>query len=204
MKINKLNYFQNNNITYKKSINKYYLNFILSKLKIFLNLLFELKNINGRVYFIGFPDFTLANFSVLFKKFNVINLKSEIWVNGLLSNSVYMSRYFSYNRVKSKLKKNKLIFLKEFKNILNKNITPDLIIFYKNDLETKSILKECHKLKIPVILIFDNLQTDNIYTSKYISTIFSHNTFFNKELFIYFFYKVLKSLLRREKLYINK
>ena len=76
-----------------KFLNKSSLNVSLIKLKILLNLLFELYIINGKVYFIGFPDFTLSKFSSLFYKFNIINFKSGIWVNGLLSNSIYMKKY---------------------------------------------------------------------------------------------------------------
>merc|ERR1712115_646497 len=66
MKINKTNEF----------LNKSSLNVSLLKLKILLNLLFDLYIINGKVYFIGFPDFTLSKFSSLFYKFNIINFKS--------------------------------------------------------------------------------------------------------------------------------
>ena len=197
----------NNLLTTNNFIKKYYLNNVLSKLKVLLKLLFELNIIKGKVYFIGFPDFTVSNFSILFKRFNSINLKSEIWVNGLLSNSVYMSRYLSYNRVKSKLKKKKIIFIKEFKDLFNRYSIPSLLIFYKNQPEIQPIIIECQKLKVPVVIIFDKpiTVTNTTYDSNII-TIFNYNLLYKKELFIHFFYKLLESLLKKNNLFnkINK
>lgn len=186
MKINKTNKF----------LNKSSLNVSLIKLKILLNLLFELYIINGKVYFIGFPDFTLSKFSSLFYKFNIINFKSGIWVNGLLSNSIYMKKFFSYNRLK--LKKKNLIFIKKFKDILDNRKLPDLIILYETNSETVTILKECQKIKIPIVIIFSNqFLSDN--NNHY--TIFNSNSFLKKELFINFFFKLLNSVLKKKVLY---
>jgi len=186
MKINKTNEF----------LNKSSLNVSLLKLKILLNLLFDLYIINGKVYFIGFPDFTLSKFSSLFYKFNIINFKSGIWVNGLLSNSIYMKKFFSYSR--AKLKKKNLIFIKKFKDILDNRKLPDLIILYETNSEIITILKECQKIKIPIVIIFGNkllLENNNYYT------IFNSNLFFKKELFINFFFKLLNSVLKKKVLY---
>lgn len=196
MKIHNTKSLKHNNYLTQSDIN-----FIKLKLKNFLNFFFEFKKINSKIYFIGFPENNPTNYPLLFNKFQITSLKSEIWVNGLLSNSIYMNKYLNHSRVKFKLKKNKILFLKEFGSILSKDNKPDLIIFYENKIDLKNILKECHSLKIPVITVFDDFHYEEGLKNYTVLTIFNSNLSIKKEFFELFFYKVLKSLFYRENIY---
>ena len=192
MKINNRNLLEHLNI-----IEKNQLNIIKNKLKKLFNLIVNFKKLNSVIYFIGFSEFSSKKYYKFLKQFNIISLNNETWVNGLISNSVYMNKYLRNN------KKKKKSFNKEFRKILKNNKYPDLIIFYENTLESKDILKECLNLKIPVIIIFDHLNNYSIKNKKLFS-IFNSNYFVSKNMFDNFFSTILISLLKREEIYKKK
>ena len=193
MKINNRNLLEHLNI-----IEKNQLNIIKNKLKKLFNLIVNFKKLNSVIYFIGFSEFSSKKYYKFLKQFNIISLNNETWVNGLISNSVYMNKYLRNNN-----KKKKKSFNKEFGYILKNNKYPDLIIFYENTLESKDILKECLNLKIPVIIIFDHLNNYSIKNKKLFS-IFNSNYFVSKNMFDNFFSTILISLLKREAIYKKK
>lgn len=193
MKINNINLLEHLNI-----IEKNQLNIIKNKLKKLFNLIVNFKKLNSVIYFIGFSEFSSKKYYKFLKQFNIISLNNETWVNGLISNSVYMNKYLRKNK---KIKKKS--FNKEFGYILKNNKYPDLIIFYENTLESKDILKECLNLKIPVIIIFDHLNNYSIKNKKLFS-IFNSNYFVSKNMFDNFFSTILISLLKREAIYKKK
>lgn len=193
MKINNINLLEHLNI-----IEKNQLNIIKNKLKKLFNLIVNFKKLNSVIYFIGFSEFSSKKYYKFLKQFNIISLNNETWVNGLISNSVYMNKYLRNNK-----KKKKKSFNKEFGYILKNNKYPDLIIFYENTLESKDILKECLNLKIPVIIIFDHLNNYSIKNKKLFS-IFNSNYFVSKNMFDNFFSTILISLLKREAIYKKK
>ena len=194
MKINNINLSEHLNI-----IEKNQLNIIKNKLKKLLNLVIEFNNLNSVIYFIGFSDLYSKKYYKFLKQFNIISFNNETWVNGLISNSVYMNKYLRNNKIKLKKKS----FNKEFGYILKNNKYPDLIIFYENTFESRDILKECQNLKIPVIIIFDHLNNYSINKKKLFS-IFNSNYFVSKNMFDNFFFKILTSLLKREEIYKTK
>ena len=88
MKINNINLLEHLNI-----IEKNQLNIIKNKLKKLFNLIVNFKKLNSVIYFIGFSEFSSKKYYKFLKQFNIISLNNETWVNGLISNSVYMNKY---------------------------------------------------------------------------------------------------------------
>lgn len=174
------------------------LNTIKFNFKRFLYIFFGLRKFNSNIYFIGFSDLQYSNFSKLFKFFNIKYFKDNIWITGLLSNSRYTHKFLKIKRLDSIFKKKSDHHVKDFYKILKDKKLPDLLVFYERKPYTKYIIKECLKLKIPVIILFDV----NIPCENNLIKVFHYNL--KKEIFTKYLFQILKVLLKREKIIEKK
>jgi len=174
------------------------LNTIKFNFKRFLYIFFGLRKFKSNIYFIGFSDLQYSNFSKLFKFFNIKYFKDNIWITGLLSNSRYTHKFLKIKRLDSIFKKKSDNHVKDFYKILKDKKLPDLLVFYERKPYTKYIIKECLKLKIPVIILFDvNTPCENNLIK-----VFHYNL--KKEIFTKYLFQILKVLLKREKILEKK
>ena len=218
MKLNKLNYNKKNFITsylidiklsssigFNSQVDKQqkfslncYKNLDLNFKKIF-KIIFEFHKFNKTIVFVGFPDIKKYNFSLLFNKFNYIFLKENIWVNGVLCNSKYLIPYMNSKRFKNFFKKEKIIFLKNFNNLVNLKKTPDLIILF-NVKGNEHLIAEANKVKIPVISF---ISEDTVFVKKLglTSNIFNFSNLYLSKIVTRLVYFLLSSIFFR---YIKK
>ena len=160
-----------------------------NKLKLFITFIFRLNIKVSRLYLVGFKEKIGKDFHNLLKSFNLLLLKDEHFVPGFLTNIKKIKKSI-------KFKNYNLKFL--VKNLRIKEL-PDLIFIYDTHPDTINLVKECQKLKIPVIILFDN---HNIKESNVILTIFK-GVNFDKNILFFIISNLLKSLLIKL-IYIKK
>jgi len=161
------------------------------RLKTILKIIFECLKSNRKIFLVGFPDSGNLKFSSSPNQTNCRNFKSKFWINGLLSNSLYIQKYLNSDKSSTSLKKDNLKFFKDFTKNLGKKKVPDLIIYY-NRKDNLNSIKESYKLKIPIILIFDDR-----YSHISVFNNYNHNTRFIRGLIITLFHTLFKSILSR-------
>lgn len=154
-----------------------------------LLLFFGLKRFNNNIYLIGFPE-SGKSFYKLFNYFNIKYLKENTWTTGLFSNPTYINKFIKSRRFNLMLKR-KNQNIKNFIN-LNTKCLPSLIVLYEKKPYTKYILKECANLKIPVVIMFDNIMRRDINYMKVFHTV-------DKDLFTRYIFFLFKSLLKKQK-----
>lgn len=108
---------------------------------------------NKKILFIGFPNVLNNKFNLLFNKTNHYFINQESWIYNFLVN---------YNKI---LSLKKISSNKEVKTLININEIPDLIVFYDQIKETKSI-KEIISLKIPFISFMNSSANSNLIEYK--------------------------------------
>lgn len=188
--------FHNKSFTriFNSNVHDITLNEIKFNFKRFLYTFLGLRKFKSNIYFIGFPDSKDYHFSKLFKFYNISSLKGDLWITGLFSNMKYIHKYIKIKRLNVILKKSNTNPIKDFYKILNIKILPDLVVLYERKGYTKYIIKECLKLRIPVIILFDiNFQYDHNLIK-----IFNHSI--KKEMFTKYFFSTLKILLKKDRI----
>lgn len=166
--------------------------------KKFLHVFFGMRRFRSKIFLIGFSDSQYCNFSKLFKFFKINYFKGDVWIPGLFSNHKFIYKFIKIKRLNILLKKKDVNYIKDFYKIFRSSSLPDLIIFYERKPYTKYILKECLKLKIPVIILFDiNYQYDSNLIKVFHSNI-------KKEIFNKYLFFILKILLKKERIIEKK
>ena len=186
------------NKTFKFNIYDLTVSNIKFNFKKFLQIFFGLRRFRSKIFLIGFSDSQYCNFSKLFKFFKINYFKGDVWIPGLFSNHKFIYKFIRIKRLNIVLKKKDVNHIKDFYKIFRSSSLPDLIIFYERKPYTKYILKECLKLKIPVIILFDiNYQYDSNLIKVFHSNI-------KKEIFNKYLFSILKILLKKERIVEKK
>ena len=121
------------------------LNQIELYLKKSLNIIYRYHVNNKTIVFVGIPDYIKKMFKPVLKKSRHVYLNENIWLNGLITNKVFIQKYIKKNR----------IYIPQIRK------KPDLIVILDEKKEEKA-LKEANCLKIPVISINSNFLKNSI------------------------------------------
>jgi len=162
-------------------------------LKKFFKFIFEFHRYDSTIVFVGFPCATKYDFRRLFKKFKYISLNKNIWINGTLCNSKSLLPYVNSKKIATMLKKKNIVFLNQFGSLIKLEKNPDLVVLFDNS-SNKNIIKECQKLKIPVISFIGKTMNKSLV----ISNVFNlERTHYSKRYLSKYIYLLLSSVLHR-------
>ena len=161
--------------------------------KIF-KIIYEFHKYNRNIVFVGFPEVIGYNFNSLFHKFDYIFLSNKVWVNGVLCNSKSLIPYIHSKRFKNFFTKEKVIFLKNFNNLVKLKKLPDLIVLFDTN-HSEKLLLEAKKMKTPIIAFISNDKECNNLTL--VSNIFNFDIKHSFKIIVKVFYILLSSILFR-------
>mmetsp|Transcript_19518 Transcript_19518/g.33378 ORF Transcript_19518/g.33378 Transcript_19518/m.33378 type:complete len:212 (-) Transcript_19518:53-688(-) len=136
IKLTKLQLIKSKN--YKNTenrVNSFTTEFYLKKS---LNIIYKYHINNKKIIFIGVPTSIQKQFKSILKKTKHIFLTKNIWVSGIITNKIPITK-----NLKTNLKKNTL-------KLLNINTRPCLIVLFDEPQENK-VIQESKKLQIPLI-----------------------------------------------------
>lgn len=164
------------------------------KLKKTFKIIYEFHRFNQNIVFIGFPESRIFNFNSLFFKFNYLFLKNKVWVNGVLCNSKALMPYIYSKRFKNFFLKEKIIFLKNFSQLVKLKKSPDLLVLF-DITDNGKLLSEANKLKIPVISFINNINnSENLVIT---SNVFSFNVKYSLQIILKMIYMLFSSIMFR-------
>ena len=148
---------------YKKKIENNYHDDVLNikteftelHLKRALQVIYKYHMNHKKILFIGIPQNFQKKISKILKTTKHVAIPQSIWINGILSNRCAISRSLHLKRRKNIKKKNwlenKIIYF-----LISVIKQPDLIVIFNPNLE-KNALNETYKLKLPVVILDNNL-----------------------------------------------
>jgi ribosomal protein S2 len=111
-----------------------------------------------KILFVGVPQNFQKKMSKVLKQTKHISIPQSIWINGILTNRLAISRHLYLKRRKNietpTLSKNKAIYF-----LLSIIKQPDLIVIFNQSFE-KNTLNEIFDLRLPIITLENNLYFD--------------------------------------------
>ena len=172
---------------FKPQILKLNISNISLQIKKFLAIIYKFHLANKKIYFFGISEKIFLKYQKLLNNSNHLFFPQSYWKKGLLVNKTNIFKYLR-KKINSTIKnKNLNKKISTYFLLTNK---PDLIVILNNNNEeTKDIINETNKLKIPTIIFNEK----NIQFSKYISTNIQKE---NKKNEFYFamIYSILKKI----------
>jgi ribosomal protein S2 len=142
-----------------------------------------------KILFIGFPLINKKKFIKLIKNTNHYFIPESMWLNGFFSNKLFIKKNYNIhikNLKKVNVKKNSK--LKKFKYLFN--INPDLVVLFQKNLNI-NMVKECYKLKIPIISF------GNFFYSNYITYKIPGNYIYNLKQLIIIYNLLLYAIFKK-------
>ena len=143
----------------ENSINLIKIKLIEVHLKQALKIIYNYHINNKKIFFIGIPQIIQTNFQNFLQRTNHLFIPENVWIQGILSNKISILRYIKkqFDLTNNSNKKNKAL-----KSVFQVKTKPDLIVIFnkKSDL---NVLQEVKLLQIPVIIVTDTLDIQNLY-----------------------------------------
>lgn len=125
-------------------------------LKKILQIIYEYHIYKKQIIFIDFPLSFQKKFIKILNKTKHFSISKSKWINGILSNKFAIFQNLNFKRLKSNNKNQ----IKNIKSLLKVKKKPDLVIIFNQKINS-NILKEIYNLKIPIIVLNNNLYFNN-------------------------------------------
>ena len=166
----------------KPKISKLNISNISLQIKKFLAIIYKFHLANKKIYFFGVSEKIFLKYEKLLNNSNHLFFPQSYWEKGLLVNKINIFKYLR-KKINSILKNKNLN--KKISTYFLLKTKPDLVVILNNNnKETKDIINETNKLKIPIIIfneknfqslkdISTNIQKENKKNEFYFAIIYS-------------------------------